>query len=148
MKNENNCCDQCQQDFDRNIDRMVNEVDGYTEQDCLDKRSEVEKAFEGREEGGAGRENRENREGYGRGEHNELDRRHEQQGYTEQREVGDRHGYTEQHRHDEHRHDEHRHDEQHPHGELYGQYEHREHGVKNEWDEQRERREQPAEHRH
>ncbi len=143
MKNENNCCDQCQQDFDRNIDRMVNEVDGYTEQDSLDKRSEVEKAFEGREEGGAGRENREDREGYGRGEHNELDRRHEQQGYTEQREVGDRHGYTEQHRHDEHRHD-----EQHPHGELYGQHEHREHGVKNEWDEQRERREQPAEHRH
>lgn len=143
MKNENNCCDQCQQDFDRNIDRMVNEVDGYTERDSRDKHNEVEKAFEGREEGGAGRENREDREGYGRGEHNELDRRHEQQGYTEQREVGDRQGYTEQHPHDEHRHD-----EQHPHGELYGQHEHREHGEKNEWDEQRERREQPAEHQH
>lgn len=133
MKNENNCCDQCQQDFDRNIDRMVNEVDGYTEQDSRDKHSEVEKAFEGRE-------NREDRECYGRGEHNELDRRHEKQGYTEQREVGDRQGYTEQRPHDEHRHD-----EQHRHGELYGQHEH---GEKNEWDEQRERREQPAEHQH
>lgn len=46
MKKENNCCDECEKDFERNIDRIVNEVDGYTEKDRHDKRKEVEKAFE------------------------------------------------------------------------------------------------------
>lgn len=152
MKNENNCCDQCEQDFERNIDRIVDQVDGYSQKEHRDKRNEVEDAFDGREsrEGAS-----EGRECYGRGEHNELDKRYEQHGYTEQREIGGQYERGEHHRHGEqsrngesYRQPEHRGQnewgKQPEHHERREQPERRGHGVQNEWDEHRE---QPAEHR-
>ncbi len=42
-------CDECEADFERNIDTIVGEVEDYSRADHRDKKKEVEEAFEERD---------------------------------------------------------------------------------------------------
>ena len=58
MKNENNQkCDPCEQKFEKNVDKMVNDVEGYTSSDHKAREKEVDGAFGSKAQGqGQGRE--------------------------------------------------------------------------------------------
>lgn len=46
MKNENNQqCEPCEQQFENNVDKIVNEVEGYTPSDHKARQKEVDGAF-------------------------------------------------------------------------------------------------------
>lgn len=46
MKNENNRqCDPCEQTFENNVEKIVDEVEGYTSADRKERRKEVDDAF-------------------------------------------------------------------------------------------------------
>ncbi len=42
---EKETCDPCERDFVEEVDRLVEEVDGYTRKDHIEKKEEVEAAF-------------------------------------------------------------------------------------------------------
>lgn len=52
MKNENNQkCDPCEQQFENNVDKMVNDVEGYTSSDHKTREKEVDGAFGSKAQG-------------------------------------------------------------------------------------------------
>ena len=64
MKNENNQkCDPCEQKFEKNVDKMVNDVEGYTSSDHKAREKEVDGAF-GSKAQGQGQDNK-NGQSYG-----------------------------------------------------------------------------------
>ena len=64
MKNENNQkCDPCEQKFENNVDKMVNDVEGYTSSDHKAREKEVDGAF-GSKAQGQGQDNK-NGQSYG-----------------------------------------------------------------------------------
>lgn len=49
---EKEACDPCEQNFVEEVDRLVEEVDGYTRKDRIEKKEEVEAAFSTEEKDG------------------------------------------------------------------------------------------------
>lgn len=45
MKDEKTTCTPCEQNFEKNVDRLVGQVENYTEKDRVKKEREVEEAF-------------------------------------------------------------------------------------------------------
>ena len=64
MKNENNQqCEPCEQQFENNVDKIVNEVEGYTPSDHKARQKEVDGAFGNKTQG----QNCEKGQSYGTG---------------------------------------------------------------------------------
>lgn len=64
MKNENNQqCEPCEQQFENNVDKIVNEVEGYTPSDRKARQKEVDGAFGNKAQG----QNYEKGQSYGTG---------------------------------------------------------------------------------
>lgn len=64
MKNENNQqCEPCEQQFENNVDKIVNEVEGYTPSDHKARQKEVDGAFGNKAQG----QNYEKGQSYGTG---------------------------------------------------------------------------------